>query len=555
MAETEEVAALAAAARAELEAREGWATAAMAHEASVARRNTAAAAAAAASRAAATAGWAAAAAAAAGSAASELADAERELEEAAVVQNLAEERVAERVRQRRDAEFQVDNQAAAAEPMLLPGVRQRLESMEAVRRGERRRRRRRRPRRRRRRRRRSRRRRRAAAPAEAPAEAPAAQSAAPAPWTPAEDTHILQRFRELGAQWHTIAETLEGRSANQVRNRWMTLARGATLSWTGVRRVPPAAPQATSQQRQRADDLRFLRDLIERVNDAHPEVVSEGEYLRASNITCALWKENEGRAPMPRQRSVPPPPALSRQGTRLRAPTNRPPAPSQRATMHLGYYDSAEDAAVAVAEAAAAMQTAAAMAQQADAPEGTAPPTAPPAAPLGLGLPDLIQRPGSPPRWTPAQLADAAATVRAERAPTVERLSDTTYISTARDPDGNELRHIMTERPAPRYQRAVPTQPAAAAAARVVVDGPRVVVQVPRAVVESTRMAAAERAARARSLDRWAARSAAGATRAAAFAAMAEIEDDSDDSSGWVDAAPADAAGGLAIDDPMADVE
>ena len=50
---------------------------------------------------------------------------------------------------------------------------------------------------------------------------------------------------------------------------------------------------------QRKDDLRFLRDLIERVNDAKPEVVGEGEYLRASNITCALWKENEGRAPMP----------------------------------------------------------------------------------------------------------------------------------------------------------------------------------------------------------------------------------------------------------------
>jgi hypothetical protein len=113
-------------------------------------------------------------------------------------------------------------------------------------------------------------------------------------WTPAEDSHILQRFREVGNQWNTIAETLEGRSAIDVRNRWMMLSAG-----TGVRRVPPAAPQATYRQEQRADDLRFLRDLIERVNDAHPEVVDEGEYLRASNITCALWKENEGRAPMP----------------------------------------------------------------------------------------------------------------------------------------------------------------------------------------------------------------------------------------------------------------
>ena len=113
-------------------------------------------------------------------------------------------------------------------------------------------------------------------------------------WTPAEDSHLLQRFREVGNQWNTIAETLEGRSAIEVRNRWRMLS-----PRTGVRRVPPAAPQATYRQEQRADDLRFLRDLIERVNDAHPEVVDEGEYLRASNITCALWKENEGRAPMP----------------------------------------------------------------------------------------------------------------------------------------------------------------------------------------------------------------------------------------------------------------
>lgn len=61
------------------------------------------------------------------------------------------------------------------------------------------------------------------------------------------------------------------------------------------------------------------------------------------------------------------------------------------------------------------------------------------------------------------QMAAAAAAARAEEpaAPTVHRVSDTAYISTARDPDGNELHRIMTERRAPRYQRAVPTQPAA----------------------------------------------------------------------------------------------
>lgn len=70
-----------------------------------------------------------------------------------------------------------------------------------------------------------------------------------------------------------------------------------------------------------------------------------------------------------------------------------------------------------------------------------------------------------PPDQEAAEETEAA---RAEEAaaPTVHRVSDTAYISTARDPDGNELHRIMTERRAPRYQRAVPTQPAATAAVR-----------------------------------------------------------------------------------------
>ena len=37
-----------------------------------------------------------------------------------------------------------------------------------------------------------------------------------------------------------------------------------------------------------------------------------------------------------------------------------------------------------------------------------------------------------------------------------EPLSDRSYISVSRDPDGNELRHIVTNRPAPRYERVAP---------------------------------------------------------------------------------------------------
>ena len=42
-----------------------------------------------------------------------------------------------------------------------------------------------------------------------------------------------------------------------------------------------------------------------------------------------------------------------------------------------------------------------------------------------------------------------------------EPLSDTSYISVSRDPEGNELRHIVTNRPAPRYERVAPAPGAA----------------------------------------------------------------------------------------------
>ena len=40
------------------------------------------------------------------------------------------------------------------------------------------------------------------------------------PWTEQEDTVILRMYKEIGPKWTQIAQHLQGRSGNNVKNRW-----------------------------------------------------------------------------------------------------------------------------------------------------------------------------------------------------------------------------------------------------------------------------------------------------------------------------------------------
>mmetsp|Transcript_10223 Transcript_10223/g.21439 ORF Transcript_10223/g.21439 Transcript_10223/m.21439 type:complete len:216 (+) Transcript_10223:103-750(+) len=49
------------------------------------------------------------------------------------------------------------------------------------------------------------------------------------PWSAEEDAVLLQKQREIGNNWVTIASDLPGRSGNDVKNRFHVLSRAATL--------------------------------------------------------------------------------------------------------------------------------------------------------------------------------------------------------------------------------------------------------------------------------------------------------------------------------------
>ena len=58
--------------------------------------------------------------------------------------------------------------------------------------------------------------------------------------------------------------------------------------------MPPPVPPPAKPTRK--EDLHFLRDLIESVQEARPDLVSEGAYLRSSNLLRDLFREEDAKA-------------------------------------------------------------------------------------------------------------------------------------------------------------------------------------------------------------------------------------------------------------------
>lgn len=61
------------------------------------------------------------------------------------------------------------------------------------------------------------------------------------PWTPEEDKLILEKYQEYGPHWVKIAKFLNGRSGNNVKNRWHKYLNKKMLG----RPPEPSAPRPT----------------------------------------------------------------------------------------------------------------------------------------------------------------------------------------------------------------------------------------------------------------------------------------------------------------------
>jgi hypothetical protein len=60
-----------------------------------------------------------------------------------------------------------------------------------------------------------------------------------APWTDGEDRLLMAKYHELGPRWTTISKSFDGRSENNVKNRWYTYVR---------RRMPAAREEAVREK-------------------------------------------------------------------------------------------------------------------------------------------------------------------------------------------------------------------------------------------------------------------------------------------------------------------
>jgi hypothetical protein len=62
------------------------------------------------------------------------------------------------------------------------------------------------------------------------------------PWTEEEDALLAQKVRDLGSHWSVIAKCFDGRSENNVKNRWYAFVRARQADYPSPEPAPKRQP-------------------------------------------------------------------------------------------------------------------------------------------------------------------------------------------------------------------------------------------------------------------------------------------------------------------------
>jgi hypothetical protein len=100
-----------------------------------------------------------------------------------------------------------------------------------------------------------------------------------APWTDLEDDLLIAKFRELGPRWTSISKFFDGRSENNVKNRWYTHVRQKAENMAAQKKEKPVRKERFPSIASLNPSL-MIRPIFSL--DNHPQTIAASEIHPSS---------------------------------------------------------------------------------------------------------------------------------------------------------------------------------------------------------------------------------------------------------------------------------
>lgn len=119
------------------------------------------------------------------------------------------------------------------------------------------------------------------------------------PWTRDEDEIIMKMYKKCGPKWKTISNCLEGRSENNVKNRWHAIQKQQTRISMGLEPIQKRGRKPEKKNLKTEPNQTIKRNLEEVANDdtITKEITNMSLFsnfdLDPANITSNVWSTKE----------------------------------------------------------------------------------------------------------------------------------------------------------------------------------------------------------------------------------------------------------------------